>query len=119
MIHAFTCLLFPLIGGCAPYVDYHSSVSGILARPAYYASKPVMVSGTVRSLRRLSGSSFGTLAETFELCDGGCIMVFKREHTDTGNGKRLSVRGIFLMTDRIGKHIYHEDIEANEILSRN
>jgi len=34
MIHALTCLLFPLLGGCAPFVEYAATPSALVAAPA-------------------------------------------------------------------------------------
>lgn len=118
MIHAFTCLLFPLFAGCAPFIDYQATTMDIARNPGYYSGRPVSVTGNVRNLRLLRGSSFGTPAETFYLCDGKCVHVFMREHTAMYDGERVSVRGVFSIARRVGKLVLRNDIEAGEILPR-
>lgn len=118
MIHALTCLLFPLFGGCAPFVEYAAGPGALLADPAYYSNRPVIVTGTVARLRRLRGASFGTLAETFYLCSGQCVQVFMREHTAMYESERISVRGLFSVNQRVGTMLLHNDIDAAEILPR-
>jgi len=118
MIHAFTCLLFPLFGGCAPFIDYQVTTMEIARNPAYYSGRPVAVTGNVRNLRLLRGSSFGTLAETFDLCDGACVQIFMREHTAMYDGEQVSVRGVFSVARHVGKLVLRNDIEAGEIFPR-
>jgi hypothetical protein len=118
MIHAFTCLLFPLFAGCGPLIDYQATTMDIARNPGYYSGRPVVVTGNVQTLRWLRGSSFGTPAETFDLCDEKCIHVFMREHTAMYDGEQVSVRGIFLINHRIGKLVLRNDIEAGEIFPR-
>jgi hypothetical protein len=118
MIHAIACLLFPLLGGCSPYVDYAAGPSNLLLRPGYYAGHPVIVTGKVDRLRALRGASFGTAAETFYLCDGKCVQVFMREHTPMFEGERVSVRGFFSERQRIGSLLLRDNIEASEIFPR-
>ncbi len=118
MIHALTCLLFPLLGGCAPFIDYAATTSDITLNPAYYSGQPVVVTGNVRTLRQFRGASFGTPAETFYLCDGRCVHVFMREHTPMHEGERVSVRGFFSIIQRVGRLVLHNDIEAGEIFPR-
>ncbi len=118
MIHALTCLLFPLFGGCAPFIEYAATPGALIGDPAYYASRPVIVTGNVARLRQLRGSSFGTLAETFYLCNGRCVQVFMREHTSMYEGERISVRGFFSTNQRVGKLRLHNDINAAEIFPR-
>lgn len=118
MIHAFTCLLWPLLSGCAPFIDYAATPNALMLNPAYYAGHPVIATGTIDRLRRLRGASFGTPVETFYLCDGKCVQVFMREHTPMYQGERVSVRGFFAITQRIGKLQLHNDIDAAEIFPR-
>lgn len=118
MIHAITCLLFPLIGACGPFVDYGASPSDLVNNPSYFAARPVVVTGKLRRYKQLNGASFGTPAEIFSLCDGRCVTVFMREHTGMFVGEPISVRGIFVRADRFGKIALHDAIEANEILPR-
>jgi hypothetical protein len=118
MIHALTCLLFPLFGGCAPFVEYAATPSALIADPAYYSAHPVIVTGSVARLHQLRGASFGTLAETFYLCNGQCVQVFMREHTAMFEGERISVRGVFSAGQHVGKLVLHNDIEAAEIFPR-
>ena len=118
MTQALACLLFPLMRGCAPFVDYTATTGEILQNTAYYASRPVVVTGRVRSLKQLRGASFGTPAETFLLCDGACVHVFMREHTAISDGDRVSVRGVFATTHRVGKMLFRNDIAATEIFTR-
>ncbi len=118
MIHALTCLLFPLFGGCAPFVEYAALPEALLASPAYYAGRPVIVTGSVARVRQLRGASFGTLAETFYLCNGRCVQVFMREHTSMFEGERVSVRGFFSAKQRAGRLVLHDDIDAAEIFPR-
>jgi hypothetical protein len=118
MIHALTCLLFPLFGGCAPFVEYAATPSALIADPPYYSGRPVIVTGSVARVRQLRGASFGTLAETFYLCNGQCVQVFMREHTSMFEGERLSVRGFFSANQRVGKLLLHNDIDAAEIFPR-
>lgn len=118
MIHALTCLLFPLFGGCAPFVEYAATPVGLMVSPAYYAGRPVIVTGSVARMRQLRGASFGTLAETFYLCNGQCVQVFMREHTAMFEGERVSVRGFFSAHQRVGKLVLRDDIDAAEIFPR-
>lgn len=118
MIHAIACLLFPLLGGCRPYIDYSASPSAIARAPAYYAGRPVIVTGKVDRLQQLRGASFGTLAETFFLCDERCVQVFMREHTPMFQGERVSVRGTFSVRQHVGKMQLRNNIEASEIFPR-
>lgn len=118
MIHAFTCLLFPLLAGCGPFIDYPATASEIMRNPAYYSGRAVVVSGRVHALRQFRGISMGTPAETFMLCDGTCVHVFRREHTPVREGDRVSVRGIFLAVHHIGRMDLRDDIEATEIFPR-
>ena len=118
MIHAFTCLLFPLFARCGPFIDYPATASEIMHNPAYYSGRPVVVTGRVHDLRQFRGISMGTPAETFLLCDGTCVHVFRREHTPVGEGDRVSVRGVFLTLQHIGRMVLRYDIEAAEISPR-
>ena len=118
MIHALTCLLFPLMGGCAPFVEYPATPSALIADPGYYSGRPVIVTGWVSGLRHLRGASFGTLAETFYLCNGRCVRVFMREHTAMYEGERISVRGFFSTTEHVGKMLLRNNVDAAEIFPR-
>jgi len=118
MIHAIACLLFPLLGGCQPYIDYTASPSAVLRDEAYFVGRPVIVTGKVDRLQQLSGASFGTPAEMFSLCDRRCIQIFMREHTPMFQGERVSVRGIFAIGQRVGKLRLRDDIVASEIFPR-
>lgn len=118
MIHALTCLLFPLFGGCAPFIEYTATPEALIANPAYYAGRPVIVTGSVARLLHLRGASFGTLAETFYLCNGRCVQVFMREHTAMYEGERVSVRGFFSADQRAGGLVLHNNIDAAEIFPR-
>jgi len=118
MMHAFTCLLFPLFAGCSPFIDYTATPMDIARNPGYYSGRAVVVTGNILNLRLLRGSSFGTPAETFSLCSGKCVHVFMREHTAIYDGERVSVRGIFLIIQRRGKLVLRNDIEAAEIFPR-
>ncbi len=118
MIHALACLLFPLWGACSPFIDYTAAPKALMLNPAYYAGHPVIVTGNVDRLRRLRGASFGTSAETFYLCNGTCIQVFMREHTPMYEGERVSVRGLFLITQRVGWLSLHDYVDASEIFPR-
>lgn len=118
MIHAIACLLFPLLGGCQPYVDYTASPSAIVNNQGYFVGRPVIVTGKVVRLRQLSGASFGTPAELFFLCDSKCIQIFMREHTLIFQGERVSVRGVFALHERVGKLLLQNDIVASEIFPR-
>ena len=118
MIHAFTCLLFPLFAGCGPFVDYTATASELMRDPAYYSGRPVVVTGQVHELRQFRGISMGTPAETFLLCDGTCVHIFMREHTPIREGDRVSVRGVFSTLQRIGRMVLRDDIAAGEIFPR-
>lgn len=118
MIHALTCLLFPLLGGCAPFVEYAATPGALLANPSYYAGKPVIATGSIAQLREMRGASFGTLVETFYLCNGRCVQVFMREHSSMYDGERISVRGHFSVNQRVGKLRLHNNIDAAEIFPR-
>jgi hypothetical protein len=118
MIHALTCLLFPLLGGCGPFVEYAATPEALIANPAYYSGRPVIATGSVARVRRLRGASFGTLVETFYLCNGRCVQVFMREHTAMYEGERVSVRGFFSIEQRVGKLLLHDNIDAAEIFPR-
>lgn len=118
MIHAIACLLFPLLGGCRPYIDYAASPSAIVSNASYFVGRPVIVTGKVDRLRRLRGASFGTPAETFYLCDRKCVQIFMREHTPMFEGERVSVRGVFSTRERFGALLLRNDIDATEISPR-
>ncbi|HET9393463.1 MAG TPA: OB-fold nucleic acid binding domain-containing protein [Candidatus Rubrimentiphilum sp.] len=118
MIHAFTCLLFPLFAGCGPFIDYPATASEIMRNPAYYSGHSVAVTGRVHAMRQFLGISMGTPAETFLLCDGTCVQVFMREHTPIREGDRVSVRGKFLTLRHIGRMTLRNGIEAGEIFPR-
>ena len=118
MIHAITCLLCPLFGGCSPFIDYAVTPNALALNPVYYSGHPVIATGNVERLRQLRGASFDTPAETFYLCNGKCVQVFMREHTPMYEGERVSVRGFFSVTQRVGKLLLHNDIDAAEIFPR-
>lgn len=118
MIHALTCLLFPLVGGCAPFVDYGASPSDLINNPAYFATRAVVVTGKLHGYKQLRGASFGTPAEIFTLCDRRCVTVFIREHSGMFEGERVSVRGTFVRHDRFGKVALRNAVEATEVLPR-
>lgn len=118
MIHAIACLLFPLLGGCQPYIDYTASPSAIVSNASYFVGRPVIVTGKVDRLRRLRGASFETQAETFYLCDRKCVQIFMREYTPMFEGERVSVRGPFAVHERFGTLLLHNAIEATEIFPR-
>ena len=118
MIHALTCLLFPLLGGCSPFIDYAATPGALATSPAYYAGHPVISTGRIAQLRQLRGASFGTPVETFYLCNGKCVQVFMREHTRMFDGERVSVRGFFSITQHVGKLLLHNNIDASEIFPR-
>lgn len=118
MIHAVACLLFPLLGGCQPYVDYVATPSELLRAKASYVRRPVIVTGKLDRLRQFRGASFGTPAETFYLCDKSCVQVFMREHTPMFQGERVSVRGVFATRQTFGKLRLKDTIEAAEVYPR-
>lgn len=118
MIHALTCLLFPLLGGCAPFVEYAATPTVLVASPAYYEGRPVIVTGKMDGLKQMRGASFGTEVETFNLCDTRCVTVFMREHTPMFKGERISVRGLFVQRQRFGKLRLQNLVDGAEIFPR-
>jgi hypothetical protein len=91
------------------------SVSDLLASPSTYNDSHVVVAGSVADVEAKT-SHAGNDYETFDICDvnGGCLRVFTWGHPVIHEGGKITVRGTFETTKRVGKYTFHNEIEADE-----
>lgn len=117
MIAGIACLVFPLLSGCSSYVDSSPPVAAIVSHPGDYSRKPIVITGTVRSLDEWrTRSGFGV--ERFMLCQDACVRIFADMQSPISNGQQVSVRGTFWRTYRTGTTAYRNEIIANEVFPR-
>lgn len=118
MIPAIACVVLPVLSGCSAYVEYVPTVSALEAREAYFSGRPVEVTGEVRRLVQRRSRTSAQEYEVFVLCRGTCVRVFMRAHSSIRNSETVTVRGVYYERIAVGRDVYHNEIEAAEILPR-
>jgi len=114
-------VLAVLLGVSAPAqavrADYVTT-GQLLGAPDKWHGRPVVVSGTVTRLEPRT-SQQGVAYFTFALVDaGGTVTVFSYGTPDVRDGQRVQVEGRFHKVKRVGKHTFHNQVDARVIGAR-
>jgi len=118
MIPALACVALPLLNGCTDYVRDAPKIANVVAHQSAYDGKTVSVTGRVNHLDQWQ-SKTGLLEELFTVCDGDtCIRIYMRARSAIHDGQLVTVRGTYYRTYRFGHSIFHNEIEATEVLPR-
>ena len=109
-------LLTTILLGSSVHATMEVSIEQIKANKDSYDEKEVAVSGTVSS-PKFKASKAGKAYMTFPILgdSGGRINILKWGDMKLKPGKKVSVKGIYRKTMKIGKYTFRDLIEASEI----
>ena len=113
---SFILLLTTVLLGSSVHATMEVSIEQIKANKDSYDEKEVTVSGTVSS-PKFKASKAGKAYMTFPILgdSGGRINILKWGDMKLKPGKKVSVKGIYRKTMKIGKYTFRDLIEASEI----
>jgi hypothetical protein len=102
--------------GSYVHATMEATVEEIMANKDSYDEKEVVVSGTVSS-PKFKASKAGKAYMTFPILgdSGGKINILKWGDMKLKPGKKVSVKGIYRKTMKMGKYTFRDLIEASEI----
>ena len=95
-------------------VTFHSIVSD----PAGFDHRDVVLLGSIANVRANKTSHAGYAYTTFELNDasGNGIGIFMWGHPDLTDGEHVRVNGEFKDEYRVGRHSFHNEIDASSVV---
>ena len=113
---SFILLLTTVLLGSSVHATMEVSIEQIKANKDSYDEKEVTVSGTVSS-PKFKASKSGKAYMTFPILgdSGGKINILKWGDMKLKPGKKVSVKGIYRKTMKMGKYTFRDLIEASEI----
>ena len=118
MIAPFLCMLLPVMNGCSSFVDYVPTIRQLETDQRYFNGKTVHVTGRVKGFDEWHSRNGRYWYQVFYICDGGdCVHVFTQSRSSVRNGQQVSARGPYFRAYRTARVVYHNEIEATEILS--
>jgi len=117
--HSWMCLLWALgllLLGLPSAVLARDSVGDILARPAAFDGRDVVLEGKASAIDPRT-SRRGNEYFTFRLSDasGASLRVFSRGKLTIAPGDRVEVRGRFKRERRVGQYTFTNEVEARQI----
>lgn len=117
--HSWVCLLWALwllLLGLPSAVMARDSVGDILARPAAFDGRDVVLEGKASAIDPRT-SRRGNEYFTFRLSDasGASLRVFSRGKLTIAPGDRVEVRGRFKRERRVGQYTFTNEVEARQI----
>ena len=89
------------------------TVADLLRNESTYDGQHVVVTGAITSLEEKT-SHKGNAYDVFDLCAGSCVHVFIFGRPRIQAGERITIRGTFSVTKRVGSYTFHDEIEADE-----
>lgn len=117
MIGPLLCMLLPVLKGCSSFVDYVPTIAQVEADQRYFNGKTVHVTGRVKGIHQWQSQTGQDRYQVFYICEGRqCVHVFAQSRSSVRNGERVSARGPYFRAYRTAKIVYHNEIEATEIL---
>lgn len=91
-----------------------AKIADILAAPATYDGKHLLVSGTAAHVVHRT-SARGNAYTTFDLCDGSaCMHVFSFGAPNVAEGATLSVPGMFAAEKHVGSQTFKNELDADQ-----
>ena len=113
---SFILFLSMFLLGSSVHAIMEATVEEIMANKDSYDEKEVVVSGTVSS-PKFKASKAGKAYMTFPILgdSGGKINILKWGDIKLKPGKKVSVKGIYRKTMKMGKYTFRDLIEASEI----
>ena len=113
---SFILFLTMVLLGSSVHATMEATVEEIMANKDSYDEKEVAVSGTVSS-PKFKASKAGKAYMTFPILgdSGGRINILKWGDMKLKPGKKVSVKGIYRKTMKMGKYTFRDLIEASEI----
>jgi hypothetical protein len=113
---SFILFLSMVLLGSSVHATMEATVEEIMANRDSYNEKEVSVSGTVSS-PKFKASKAGKAYMTFPILgdSGRRINILKWGDMKLKPGKKVSVKGIYRRTMKIGKYTFRDLIEASEI----
>ena len=117
MIGPLLCMLLPVLKGCSSFVDYVPTIAQLEADQRYFNGKSVHVTGRVKGIDQWQSRTGRDRYQVFDICEGrNCVHVFTQSQSPVHNGERVSALGPYFRAYRTAKIVYHNEIEATEIL---
>ena len=112
---AILCLVLPLGSSCGDYRQAVFTPHALLAQPAQKAPRRLRLSGVAQRVQHRT-SHTGRPYDIIFLCDSDCIRIYYPERSAIENGDRASAVGTFYSVRNVGTRVYHNEVDADEML---